>query len=41
VEFSDNVNVSTATIFCKPESAEEWRNASILSGRFDIEIPNP
>lgn len=40
VTFTDNVNVTTATIYYKSANSEEWKNASILSGSSDIEIPS-
>jgi len=40
VTFSDNVNVTKATIYYKAENAESWSNISILSGSVDIEIPS-
>jgi hypothetical protein len=38
--FSDNVNVTNATIYYKSAYSEEWKSASILSGSIDIEIPS-
>lgn len=40
VSFSDNVNVTEATIYYKSKSAQEWSSESILSGRADITIPS-
>jgi len=40
VSFSDNVEVTKATIYYKSMNAEAWNSASILSGEFDIEIPS-
>jgi len=39
VSFSDNVNVTKATIYYKAASATEWKSNSILGGSFDIQIP--
>jgi len=38
--FSDNVNVTKATLYYKAASAETWSDVSILSGSADIEIPS-
>jgi hypothetical protein len=38
--FSDNINVTEATIFYRSENSEEWLNESILSGYVNIEIPS-
>jgi len=40
VSFSDNVNVTEATIYYKSRNAQEWSKESILSGRADIKIPS-
>jgi thiol-disulfide isomerase/thioredoxin len=40
VNFSDNVNVTKATIYYKPATALKWNNASILNKSYDIEIPS-
>jgi len=40
VSFSDNVEVTEATIYYKSMNAERWEGASILSGEYDIEIPS-
>jgi len=40
VKFSDNVNVTKATIYYKTEDEEEWKNSSIIGGSFDFEIPS-
>ena len=37
--FSDNINVTEATIFYKSINSNEWSSASILSGSFNIEMP--
>jgi len=37
--FSDNINVTNATIYFKKASLNTWNSKSILSGRFDLEIP--
>ncbi len=39
VTFSDNINVTNATIFYKPASANNWSSTSILSGSVNIYIP--
>ena len=36
--FSDNINVTTATLHYKTASADEWSSTSILSGRADISL---
>ena len=36
--FSDNINVTTATLHYRTASADEWSSASILSGRADISL---
>ena len=38
VTFSDNIEVSNATIYYKTESDSEWILKSILSGKFDIPL---
>ncbi len=38
-DFSDNKNVSEAKIFYKKEDANEWSEASIINGSYDLEIP--
>jgi len=38
--FSDNVNVTIATLYYKKASADSWSNASILSGSADISVPS-
>lgn len=40
VTFSDNINVTNATLYYKSESAYSWSNTSILSGNADIVIPS-
>ena len=39
VTFSDNENVTKATIYYKSESSENWMNSSIISGLYEIYIP--
>jgi hypothetical protein len=39
-KFSDNENVTSAIIYYKAEDENEWKNASILDGSYDIEIPS-
>ncbi len=39
VTFSDNKNVTEATIYYKSSSASNWNSSSIISGRYNIEIP--
>ena len=39
-KFSDNENVTSAIIYYKSEDQKEWKNASILDGSYDIEIPS-
>jgi thiol-disulfide isomerase/thioredoxin len=39
VTFSDNINVTNATIFYKTASATNWSSTSILSGSVNIYIP--
>ncbi len=42
VTFSDNKNVTEAIIYYKSSSASNWNSSSIISGRYNIEIPkNP
>ena len=38
VTFSDNIEVSNATIYLKTKSDTEWISESILSGKFDISL---
>lgn len=38
--FSDNVNVTDATLFYRSKESEEWMSKSILSGSINIEIPS-
>lgn len=38
VTFSDNVNVTNATLYYKTASDSEWILKSILSGKFDIQL---
>lgn len=40
VTFSDNKNVTLATIYYKSSDSELWEAESILSGSFDITIPS-
>lgn len=40
VTFSDNINVTNATIYYKSESEDSWSSVSILSGRADFKIPS-
>ena len=40
VSFSDNVEVTAATIYYKSMNEEIWNGASIISGEYDIEIPS-
>ena len=40
VTFSDNEEVTKATIYYKSMNAEAWNSASILSGEYDIQIPS-
>ena len=39
VTFSDNVEVTNATIFYKKETSTEWSSESILNGSINISIP--
>ena len=39
VTFSDNINITTATIYYKIASADNWSSMSILSGSVNIYIP--
>lgn len=39
-EFSDNVNVTEATLFYKKKSETTWRNTSIVEGTADLQIPS-
>lgn len=39
VTFSDNENVTTATIYYKTANSEKWTNSSIIGGSFDLYIP--
>ncbi|MCK4903024.1 MAG: hypothetical protein KAS76_06650, partial [Thermoplasmatales archaeon] len=39
VTFSDNINVTNATMFYKTTSANNWSSMSILSGSVNIYIP--
>lgn len=36
--FSDNINVTTAILYYRTTSADEWRSTSILSGSADISL---
>jgi len=38
--FSDNANVTDATLFYKATSSNKWENVSILSGSAEIQIPS-
>ena len=38
-DFTDNVNVTKATIYYKKEESNEWSSSSIINGTFDLEIP--
>jgi len=38
-DFSDNVNITEATLYYKKEDVDKWSSGSILNGSFDIEIP--
>ncbi len=40
VVFSDNVNVTKATLYYKSAESESWTSVSILSGNADIDIPS-
>ncbi len=39
VIFSDNINVTEAIIYFKSASDSTWNSSSIISGRYNIEIP--
>lgn len=39
VTFSDNKNVTEAIIYYKSSRASKWNSSSIISGRYNIEIP--
>jgi hypothetical protein len=39
VNFSDNFNVTTATVYYRPESGTNWLNMSIINRSADISIP--
>ncbi len=38
-DFSDNINVTNATIFYKKENSNEWSSSSIIDGKYNLEIP--
>lgn len=40
VSFSDNVDVEKALIYYRQKDDNKWKNESILSGKFDIQIPS-
>jgi len=40
VIFSDNIEVTEATIYFKSMNAADWTIASILTGEYDISIPS-
>lgn len=37
--FSDNVNVTNATIYYKKENSNEWSSSSIINKEYNLEIP--